>query len=94
MQEDPYAGHRFHPHDYGGGGGSYRDNYGGNTSFDRNSEQSYHSDRNRMVWRRGNEKDEMRGDICCCVGQVALHMQSKWSCSVCGQTHALTWLDN
>ncbi|XP_059170841.1 splicing regulator ARVCF-like isoform X2 [Physella acuta] len=54
MQEDPYSSHRFAPHDPyysggSGGGGGYEGNYGNNTSFERMSEHSIHSDRNRMV---------------------------------------------
>ncbi|XP_055898976.1 splicing regulator ARVCF-like isoform X3 [Biomphalaria glabrata] len=53
IHDDPY-GHRFAPpHPYysggSGGGGGYDGNMRGNTSFDRHSEHSIHSDRNRGV---------------------------------------------
>ncbi|KAH9496209.1 hypothetical protein Btru_010504 [Bulinus truncatus] len=53
MQDDPYASHRFAPHDPyysggSGGGGGYEGNFRNNISFDQHSEHSIHSDRNRV----------------------------------------------
>ena len=63
MQEDPYASHRFPPHNdpyYSGGGGGHDGNYGNNTSFDYHSDQhSIQSDRNRGVSRRSTHDSSL-----------------------------------